>query len=1061
MNFKTRKTVPRLLPHFFCGGLLVSLTCFAPIAEATTTNSPTADVRGEGISTNFKTTLNAANVYEKESNFFTAPIAIRVTGQVVSSEDGEGMPGVTVMVKGTTQGTTTDLSGNFAIEVPSEESVLVFSSIGFVTQEVVVGNRTNLNISLEPDLKQLEEVVVVGYGIQKKSDLTGAMTNVGGEEIAERGTVSALQAVQGQVAGVDISAGSGRAGAGFEIQIRGQNSLAGGDPLFVVDGVIVDDINFLNPQDIENLNILKDASSTAIYGSRGTNGVVIVTTKKGAGAERTAISYEGYVGVRQNARMPDFMSGDQWWEFRQNAYITGELLNDRPYDASIGGLTSSPVLRARVANRDYFDWQSAFLQTGLQQNHWLTVTGSSSDKMNYVIGAGYQEEKGNLMKEWFNRYNFKASVNHQISDQWEAGTNFNLSMMELERGSEDAVQNAYRMAPLVAPYDSAGDLIFLPGKYGEIGFTSSVNPLLDMANSENNTRRIYGVGNIFLQYSPLEWLSIRTTFSPEIEFERNGLYWGSLTEERGGADPSAARENEQSFSYIWDNIVTAKKDFDQHSFNFTGLYSIEHERWEGDYMEVLNLPYNSLYYNLGAADPEDILEVDSNFGQRSLMSYMLRLNYVFNEKYLLTVSNRWDGSSVLAQGYKWASFPSAAIAWRASEEPFLQDIDFLYNLKARLSYGFTGNNNIPPYSTLAVTGEGVLYNFGENTVSGFPPGGIVNQALTWESTRELNFGLDYGLFGGRVSGSVDLYNKVSNRLLLDRKLPLESGWEEVRDNVGSVRNRGIELFLQTYNIRTSDFSWSTTFNFSKNQNEILELLGGEVNQLIGEDDDGNPFAWFVGEPINVNYNYVFDGIWQESERDLALEYGQSPGQAKVKDLDGDGIGAEDRQIIGSRAPDWTGGFSTSFTYKQFDLGASLFARQGIQVWSPFHEEFTNLDDRGRAKLDVNYYMPANDVTRTMQSNEYPQPKNIGQYWDVVGYYKDASFVKVQNIALGYTFTPENLERLNMQNLRVYLNVLNPFVFTDYTGFDPEWADEDLNDSGNSFVTYQLGVSVTF
>lgn len=1060
MNFKTRKTVPRLLPHIFCGGLFVSLTCFAPTTGVLADTASAAAGKKEGISLHVKSMPHAANVYEKEGDVFSAPVAIRVSGQVISEEDGMGMPGVTVMVKGTATGTTTDLEGNYAIEVPSAESVLVFSSIGFVTQEVPVNGRTTLNISLEPDLKQLEEVVVVGYGIQKKTDLTGAVANIGGEEIAERGTVNPLQAVQGQVAGVDISTGSGRAGAGFEIQIRGQNSLAGGEPLFVVDGVIVDGIDFINPQDIESLNILKDASSTAIYGSRGSNGVVIVTTKQGANVEGTSISYEGYAGVRQNARVPDFMSGDQWWEYRQNAYITGYLQNGEAYDATTGGLASSPTLRARVANRDYYDWQGAFLQTGIQQNHWLTISGISNDKLSYVIGAGYQEEKGNLMKEWFNRYNFKASVNHQISDRWEAGTNFNFSMIELERGSGDAIKQAYRMAPLVTPYDSAGELILRPGKYGDIGFTSSVNPLLDMANSEDNSRRLYGVGNLFLQYSPLEWLSVRTTFSPEVEFERRGLYWGSLTEERGGEDPAAYRETEQSFSYIWDNTLTATQEFEDHSFNFTGLYSIQYDRWEDEFIDVINLPYNSLYYNLGSAG--DIVEVGSGYGQRSLMSYMGRLNYVYNDKYLLTLSNRWDGSSVLAQGYRWSSFPSVAIGWRASEETFLQDLDFLYDLKARLSYGFTGNNNIDPYSTLALAGDRTLYNFGDQVVVGFPPGGIVNQALTWERTRELNFGIDYGLFRGRISGSVDLYNKLSNRLLMERDLPLESGWEELTDNVGSVRNTGIELFLQTYNIQTSDFTWSTTFNFAKNNNEIVDLLGGDVNQLIGEDDDGNPYAWFVGEPINVNYNYVFDGIWQESERELALKYGQSPGQAKVADLDNNGIiDGEDRQIIGSRAPSWTGGFSTAFTFKQFDLSASLFARQGIQVFSPFHEEFLNFGDRGRAKLDVPYYMPANDVTRTMESNEYPQPKNEGQYWEEVGFYKDASFVKVQNIALGYTFGQENLDRLNMQNLRIYMNIVNPFVFTEYDGFDPEWADEDLNDTGNSFVTYQLGVNVTF
>ncbi len=1070
MNFKTRKTVPRLLPQFFCGGLLMSLTCFAPGAGGAYAQAGPAELVGMQKSIpNPKTELHAVNLYAagttenkpETKRVAQAPLAITVSGTVTSAEDGMGLPGVAIRVKDTTTGAVTDMDGNYTLEVPSESSVLVFSFIGFITQEVVVGNKSNIDVVLEPDMETLEEVVVVGYGTQKKSDLTGAVGDIEGAKIAERGTVNPLQAVQGQVAGVDISAGSGRAGAGFEIQIRGQNSMEGGNPLFVVDGIIVDDINFLNPQDIESMNILKDASSTAIYGSRGSNGVVIVSTKSGANVSGTAISYEGYYGVRQNTRMPDFMTGDEWWEYRQNTYISGEMEAGRPYDATVGGVNSSPLLRERLARRDYYDWQSAFLQTGTQQNHWLTISGTSKENLNYLIGAGYQEEEGNLMKEWFNRYNFKASVTHKISDRWEAGTNFNFSMTDLERGSQNAVVNAYRMSPLVTPYDSTGELLFQPAKYDGIGFTSSVNPLLDMANSEDNTRRMYGVGNIFLQYSPLDWLHIRTTFSPEVEFERRGRYWGSLTENRQGAAPAGRRDTEESFSYIWDNMVTANKQFDRHDVTFTGLYSMQYDRGESEFIDVLNLPFNSLYYNLGSAGPGNVQEVGSNFWQRSLISYMGRVNYSFNDRYLLTLSARWDGSSLLGEGHKWSYFPSAAIGWRIIEENFMQNVGFLSDLKVRLSYGYTGNNNINNYETLARAGEGVLYSFGDRNVIGFPPAGIVNPALTWERTRELNFGLDYGIANGRITGSVDVYDKLSSGLLLTRQLPLETGSGTLRDNVGSASNKGIELSLRTFNIQTKDISWTTTFNFARNVNKIVELYGGSVTQEISEEED---YAWFVGEPIQVNYNYQFDGIWQEEERDLALLYGQSPGQARVVDVNGDEvITGDDRRVLGSPFPDWTGGFSTTLNVKQFDLSASLFTRQGVQVYSPFHAEFTAYHDRGRAKLNTNYYMPANEVTHERASNEYPQPNNVGVYWrnNGVGYYKDASFVKVQNISLGYTFSSAAIERVKMQNLRIYLNVLNPFVFTKYDGFDPEWADKSLNNSGNSFITYQLGVNARF
>lgn len=1079
MNVNIRKTAPRLFRQLLRGSLAVALASFTPLAGGAYANTGLPDLRhNERFNSitandlhegNFYANNKANNLLKTEEPLRKAALAIQVQGQVLSSEDNEGIPGVAIRVKGTSTGTVTDIEGNFSIEVPSQESVLVISSIGYVTQEIRVGNQTNINISLESDVKSLEEVVVVGYGTQRKADITGAVGSVGGEKIAERGTVNPLQAVQGQVAGVDISAGSGRAGAGYNIQIRGQNSLAGGNPLFVVDGVIVENIDFLNPQDIQSMDILKDASSTAVYGSRGSNGVVQITTKRGTSVKEGAtISYDGYVGVRQNVRHPDFMNGDEWFEFRQNTFIVQNLESGN-YDETSGGLANAPYITARrVATKDYTDWPSHFLQTGTQQNHWLTASGTSeNNKMNYVIGGGYQEEKGNLLKDWFNRYSFKANVNHQLSEKWSAGASINLSLTETERGSQNSVINAYRMSPLASPTDSLGNLLYQPAKYGDVNYTSSVNPLIDNANSEDNTRRIYGVGNLYLEYSPLEWIDVRSTFSPQIRSQRRGRYWGSETEARKLRDPAADMRTNDFFSYIWDNQLMLRREYGNHSFRFDGLYSMQYDRAEYGYISVENLPYNSGFYNLGSAAPEDIQEVGSGYSQVTLMSYMARLNYSFMDRYLFTVSSRWDGSSKLAEGHKWAYFPSAAFGWRMSEEGFLSNSSVIYNMKLRASYGFTGNNNIDPYSTQVLATNQRWYDFGGSSALGFSPSGIVNRRLTWERTREMNLGLDYDLFQGRVSGTIDAYDKISTNLLMDRELPRETGWEVLTDNVGSVSNRGIELSLRTVNIQTSDFSWATTFNFSRNRNEILELLGGSVNQLIGENDDG-PYAWFVGEPIDVNYTYIWDGVWQESEREEADQFNRDPGQAKVKDLSGpEGVpdGSIDPNydftIIGSPFPDWTGGFSTQLMYKGFDLSASLFTRQGVQVYSPFHQEFTNLRDRGRAKLDVDYYMPENGVNPARITNEYPRAGDPGTEYEAVGFYKDASFVKVQNIVLGYNFQRSMLERAGIRNLRVYCNVLNPFVFTDYDGFDPEWAGQGLENTGNASVTYQFGVNLQF
>lgn len=1007
---------------------------------------------------------------------------ITVQGKV-TGENNDPLPGVTVQLKGSTTGTSTGVDGSYSLSVPEGNATLVFSYVGYTTQEVAINNRTTISVSLRPDAKALEEVVVVGYGTQKRGDVTVAVASVGGEAIAERGTVSPIQAVQGQVAGVDISAGSGRAGTNYNIQIRGQNSLAGGSPLYVVDGVIVPDINFLNPQDISKMDVLKDAASTAIYGSRGSNGVVIVTTKQGITVKGGAtISYDGYTGIRQNVRMPDFMEGDEWWELRQNSYIVPELIaGNKPTSIGTAG-SDNPEVARRIAEKDYTNWRDQVLQTGLQNNHWLTVSGTSNN-MQYVLGAGYQNEKGNLINEYFNRYNFKASVDHKLNEKWAAGAGFNFAISEIERGSDLAVTNAFRMPPLFKPYDEAGNLVFRPGQIPVPGttnvtsMTSSVNPILDNENTDNNTRRSFGVGNLYLQYSPVSWIDIRSTFSPRITFERNGRFWGTQTENRGGLQPAAELRNQEAFSYIMDNLVTVNKVFQDHSFTFTGLHSIQQERYESNFSRVANLPFNSSFYNLGTASVRE--RTESDFSKISLISYMGRINYAFRDRYLVTLATRWDGSSKLSPGNKWSSFPSAAVAWRLSEESFMQGLPFLSELKLRLSAGVAGNNNnINAYGTQMNLSSPTFYDFGGTLALGYTPNRLPNPGLTWERTREYDLGLDYGFLQGRISGSIDVYDKLSQGVIMDRDVAMENGWVSIKDNVGSVSNKGIELSLRTVNITSDNFEWTTSFNFARNKNAIVELLDRKV------DLPGN--AWFIGQPINVNYTYIFDGIWQESERDAALLYKQIPGQAKVKDVDNNKVlNNADRAIIGQRDPKWTGGFSTQVTFHGFDFSASLFARQGQQVYSPFHAEFTNLSDRGRSKINMDYYMPANNITPTRVSNTYPMPGRPGDYWALVGYYKDASFVKVQNISLGYNLPKSLLERVKIKNVRLYTNVLNPFVFTKYTGFDPESASGidvsspgsvmpvanggtvnnsptgSLNNTGVSTVTYQLGVNLKF
>ncbi|HYX06182.1 MAG TPA: SusC/RagA family TonB-linked outer membrane protein, partial [Bacteroidales bacterium] len=572
-----------------------------------------------------------------------------ISGKVTDEQTGEPLPGVNILIQGTSKGTTTKIDGTYAISVSPGE-VLVFSYVGYISEEVRIVDQTTLNISLAPDLQQLDEIVVVGYGAVKKRDLTGSVSSMDNKMVAARGTNSPMEAVQGQAAGVNISASTGRVGDTYKIQVRGVNTLASGtarDPLYVVDGIFTDNINFLNPQEIERIDILKDASSTAIYGSRGSNGVVIVTTRRGSDiSEKTQISYDGYYGIRDVARMPDFMNGDRWWEYRQDAYITGYVLDGASnYTEDVLNTTqysTSEVLRNRIENKDYTDWPSLFQRTGQQQNHFLTISGQRND-VSYIIGLGYQEEKGNITRESNNKYNIKANIINKISDKWNSGININLSQSETELGSPTAIQEAYRMPPLLAPYDSLGNLVFQPGKYAGISFTSTVNPLWDQNDAYNNTLAFQGLSNIFLEFKPMDWLSLKSTFSAGLRNIRNGQYFGSHTSVRNLRDPAASLEKTENFDYTLDNQFNINKEKNGHSINFLGMQSIYYTRLESSFINVQNLPYNSRFDNLGSATTID--GVGSEYQKTTLVSFITRINYGYQDKYLVTLSDRWDGSS--------------------------------------------------------------------------------------------------------------------------------------------------------------------------------------------------------------------------------------------------------------------------------------------------------------------------------------------------------------------------------------------------------------------------------
>lgn len=1010
-----------------------------------------------------------------------------VTG-IITDAAGLTLPGVNVVEKGTRNSASTDFSGNFIIKLTKETAVLQISFLGFVSQEVNVTGKKTIKIALVEESQSLKEVVIVGYGSVKKTDLTGAVNTLSSAKITERNVTNPLEAIQGGIAGVQVTSNSGRLGDGFNVVIRGTNSINkdGSKPLFVIDGVPTDNMDFLNPQDIARMDVLKDASSAAIYGSRGASGVIIVTTKGGASAKSGInVSYETSYGNKQVARLPQFMSGEKWWSYHQAAFLPTSLSTTvRNYASITPGLLSTNVgangtnnvLLQRVANNQTFDWTDAVLRGAMTQNNYLSINGRGESGMAYNLAIGQQKETGNVQNESIDKYTFKAGLNHQINSKFGLGVNLTLSKTDEQLGSPTAMQEAFRQNPFTSPWaiDAAGNeiigtLALQPGtlRYPNgtlaINKTGSINPLLEIENSTDERVNWTTIGNVFAEYKANSWLTFKTTFSAGKLDSKRGKAFGPLTN-IGIANRnllSGEIDNLQNFNYTWDNQFninyTLKTD---HVFNFLGLQSLYSNTTETSFLSSRENPFDTDFNNLGSG-PQNTYAVRSNFFKNTLNSYAARLNYTFKGRYLLTGTIRADGSSVLAKGNKWASFPSVAVGWKVNEESFLKDVSFISNLKLRASLGYTGNDNVTPYSSLSVLRNSTFYDYNSTTLSnGFIPSSLGNPELTWERTRETNFGLDFGFLNNRISGSVDVYDRLSDDLLFQQALPLEMGIPIITSNVGSVSNKGLEIALSTKNIQTKNVIWETSFTFTKNVNKLVSIYNQKEVSDVGNN-------LFLGENINSYYNFVFDGVWQESERAQAAIYNQLPGEARVKDLNNDGRidGNNDRAILGNFDPKWTGSFSTSLKVNQFDFGLSLIANQGMTVFSDFHNNFADVNDRGRQKIDLqDWYVPANGAGVPQQfSNTNPLPRAAGVYYtnNDVAFYKDASFVKIQNMSFGYSFNDQLLEKLKIKYLRLYVNVLNPFVFTNYEGYDPEWAMAGLAINRVASTTIQMGVSLKF
>ncbi|MBK1442140.1 TonB-dependent receptor [Parapedobacter sp. ISTM3] len=983
-----------------------------------------------------------------------------VRGRVVDDAQ-QPLSGATVSVKGSETKASTDEWGNFAITLPADTATLVVSYIGFVTQEYPVwADRSGeIVVTMEAEAaNELDEIVVVGYGTQRKRDITGAVSSVDAQAIAEVPVTQASQALQGRAAGVLVTNTSNKPGAGATVRIRGNRSFsAGNDPLYVIDGIpITGGLQDIPPQDIASMEVLKDASATAIYGSRGANGVVIITTNRGA-TGATVVSYDAWFGMSNVYKQIEMMDGSRFAEFkRESRRATGDYDDSDPNaDRNTPGLFS-PVELESIALGRSTDYQDLMLQTGHSMNHSLSVRGGS-EKTRFNISLNYMNDQGIIPIQDFNRYALRLNLDHDIGERIRIGASI-LGNYSITNGQNlNPYDDTLLENPLGVPYDENGELVFLPTPDG-----LRSNPLSELVPGAllNRNKRMRLFSSLYGEVQLAEGLTYRLNFGPDLIQNRVGNFQGRYTNARLGGSTAAQGNEDLVFNYTLENLVRYNRVFnDRHSLEVTGLFGIQHRQFEATNISVRGIPVEEMqYYNFGAA--EEILGTGSSFEQWDILSYMGRVNYGYDDRYLVTLTARIDGSSRFGRNHRYGFFPSVAVGWNISNESFMEGAEFFDLLKLRATYGETGNTGIAPYGTQGLLAR-TTYAFDETGAFGFRRNQLQNDNLKWETTRQLNVGLDFSIFNGRLSGSAEYYRQDTRDLLMQRQLPFTSGFGSVLENIGATRNVGVEFSLSTVNIQAEDergFNWTTDLNFATNKESILELYGG------AQDDVGN--RWFIGEPIQVYYDFEKIGIWQANEAEAAASYGRVPGEIKIKDQNGDGVINDlDRVILGNNRPSLTGGFTNRFAYRGFDLSVFLFFNVGNMIYSTFHEANNTLFGRYN-NLNVDYWTPDNPT------NAYPRPNQNQErpvYSTSMAYF-DGSFLKIRNINLGYNFPSSWAARIKAQSLRLYVSAQQPLIVSSYVnrhqGVDPEGIDfnsdsEQLPVDTPPVRTWLLGLNVKF
>lgn len=971
--------------------------------------------------------------------------AFPVSGKVVSNT-GETLIGATVVEKGTANGVTTDTEGQFTIQVKDGNAVLQISYTGFTQLEVAVNNRSQIDITLSSDLA-LDEVIVVGYGTQRKSQTTGAISSISNRQINELPIMNARQALQGRAAGVDVVQAGSKPGAAPQIRIRGRRSFnASNDPLFVVDGIpISGGIDDINPQDIQSMEVLKDASSTAIYGARGANGVVLVTTNRGK-AGRTTISWNTWGGPAQSLGKIEVFNGPEFAEYkRESRRATGAYPAGPATEAADAKIFEAVELES-IKNGRSTDYVDYLLREGFVQSHQLDASGGN-EKTQFFVSGNLFKDVGVVKNQDFTRGTFRLNLDHKINDKIKFGTS-TTAVYSIRNGENfNPIGGAMQENPLGKPFDDAGALIFLPTSDG-----LRTNPIAEVVPGAiiDQTKRYRIFTSLYGEWQIMKGLQYRVNFGPDITIRRNGSFVGSQTNARRGGLPTASVNNQFGLNYTLENILNYNTKLGaRHSINVTALQSIQRDNFESSSVSVLGVPAEpQIFQNLGASS--QVTGVGSNLVEWTLLSYMGRLNYSFDDRFNLTGTVRSDGSSRFGDNTKYGIFPSVAVAWNIANESFLKGVSWLDQLKLRVSYGAIGNQAINPYQTQALLGR-TSYAWGTNAAFGYRPNTIGNPDLRWETSTTGNLGLDFEFFNGRVSGSFEVYNTITTDLLAPQPLPTSTGFGGFTTNIGRTRNRGVEFTMNTINVDREKFRWSTEWSFMSNREAILELANGKVDDIAA--------GRFIGKPLSVFYDLQKIGVWQTADKDLAAKYVYNVGEIRINDVNNDGkIDASDRTILGSAVPDWAAGLTNRIEFAGFDFSAFIFARVGQMIRSRFHDSFNLLFGRYN-NLKVDYWTPdnpTNDFPRPNQNQEFPRNNSSMTYFD-------GSFLKVRNINLGYTFSDEIARKLGMQSLRVYSSVQQPFIFAEYRtrfkGIDPETQIDGEQGVGGGEINANISPAV--